>query len=107
MLVELAVICKNILRNVDIFGRLGGEEFAILLPETDIAGAGIIAERLLSAIAKINIKADNKIFHITVSIGVAELLPDEDRLDALLKRADDAMYEAKRKGRNQVIIALS
>ena len=82
-LVELAVICKNILRNVDIFGRLGGEEFAILLPETDIAGAGIIAERLLSAIAKINIKADNKTFHITVSIGVAELLPDEDQLDDL------------------------
>ena len=106
-LVELAVICKNFLRNVDIFGRLGGEEFAMLLPETDITGGGIIAERLLSAIAKTNIEADNKILHITVSIGVAELLPDEDKLETLLKRADDAMYEAKRKGRNQVIIALS
>ena len=106
-LVEFAAICKNILRDVDIFGRLGGEEFAILLPETDIAGGAIIAERLLSAIGKTNIDADNKILHITVSIGVAELLPDEDKLETLLKRADDAMYEAKRKGRNQVIIALS
>jgi diguanylate cyclase (GGDEF)-like protein len=106
-LVKLAVICKNFLRNGDIFGRLGGEEFAILLPETDITGGGIIAERLLSAIAKTNIEVDNKILHITVSIGVAELLPDEDKLETLLKRADDAMYEAKRKGRNQVIIALS
>ncbi len=105
-LVELAAICKNLLRDVDIFGRLGGEEFAILLPETDIAGGGIIAERLLSAIAKTSIEADNKILHLTVSIGVSELLPDEDQLQTLLKRADDAMYEAKRKGRNQVIIAL-
>ncbi len=106
-LMELAVTCKDLLRNIDIFGRLGGEEFAILLPETDIVGGGIIAERLLSAIAKTNIEADNKILHITVSIGVAELLPDENQLETLLKRADDAMYEAKRKGRNQVIIALS
>jgi diguanylate cyclase (GGDEF)-like protein len=98
--------CKKYLRDVDIFGRLGGEEFAILLPETDINGGKILAERLCTVIAESDIEAEDKIFHITVSIGISELLSGEDKLDALLKRADDAMYEAKRNGRNRVAVSL-
>jgi diguanylate cyclase (GGDEF)-like protein len=103
ILVAFAGICKKCLRKVDIFGRLGGEEFAILLPETDANGGKKFAERLRATIEKSRIKVENKTFHIAVSIGVTELLPDDNQLETALKRADDTMYEAKRKGRNQVV----
>jgi diguanylate cyclase (GGDEF)-like protein len=106
ILVAFAGMCKKCLRKVDIFGRLGGEEFAILLPETDINGGKKFAERLRSTIEKGRIKIENESFHITVSIGVTELLPDDNQLETALKRADDTMYEAKRKGRNQVVMYL-
>jgi diguanylate cyclase (GGDEF)-like protein len=106
VLVAFAAICKKYLRKADIFGRLGGEEFAILLPETDISGGRKLAERLRSVIEKSDIKAERKTLQITVSIGVTELLPDEDQLEIALRRADDTMYEAKRKGRNQVVTSL-
>jgi diguanylate cyclase (GGDEF)-like protein len=105
ILVAFTRICKKSLRKVDIFGRLGGEEFAILLPETDINGGRKLAERLRTTIEKSRIKVDDETFHITVSIGVTELLPDDNQLGVALKRADDTMYEAKRKGRNQVVIS--
>jgi diguanylate cyclase (GGDEF)-like protein len=106
ILVAFAAICKKCLRKTDIFGRLGGEEFAILLPETDVSGGRKFAERLRAIIEKSRIKVENKTFYITVSIGVTQLLPDDNQLEAALKRADDNMYEAKRKGRNQVVISL-
>lgn len=106
ILVAFAAIGKKCLRKSDIFGRLGGVEFAILLPETDVNGGRKFAERLRAIVEQSDIKVENRTFHITVSIGVAELLPDEDQLEAVLKRADDTMYEAKRKGRNQVVISL-
>jgi diguanylate cyclase (GGDEF)-like protein len=105
ILVAFADICKKSLRKVDIFGRLGGEEFAILLPETDVNGGRKFAERLRAIIEKSRIKVKHKAFHITVSIGVTELLPDDKQLESALKRADDTMYEAKSKGRNQVVIS--
>jgi diguanylate cyclase (GGDEF)-like protein len=106
ILVAFAEICKKYLRSADIFGRLGGEEFAILLPETDVNGGEKFAERLRAIIEKSRIKVEHKTFHITVSIGVTEQLPDDDELEVALKRADDAMYEAKKKGRNQVVASL-
>ena len=106
ILVGFADICKKILRDVDVFGRIGGEEFAVLLPQTDLNNGKILAQRLCDVIAKSDIDTGDKILHITVSIGVSQLLPDENKLDALLKRADDAMYEAKRKGRNQAAVSL-
>jgi diguanylate cyclase (GGDEF)-like protein len=105
ILVAFADICKKSLRRADIFGRLGGEEFAILLPETDVNSGRKFAERLRAVIEKSRIKVKHKTFHITVSIGVTELLPDDNQLETALKRADDTMYEAKRKGRNQVVIS--
>ena len=105
ILVAFAGICKKCLRKADIFGRLGGEEFAILLPETDINGGSKFAERLRVIVEKSKIKVESKPFHITVSIGVTELQPDDDQIDAALRRADDTMYEAKKRGRNQVAIS--
>ncbi len=106
VLVAFADVCKKCLRDADIFGRLGGEEFAILLPETDVDGGRIFAERLRTAIENSDIKTKSKTLHITVSIGVTEISPDKDKLTTALRRADDTMYEAKRKGRNRVMVSL-
>jgi diguanylate cyclase (GGDEF)-like protein len=94
------------LRDIDIFGRLGGEEFAIILPQTSISEGKILAERLCATVAQSDINVGDKNLRITISIGVSALFQGEDKLDAVLKRADDAMYEAKRNGRNQVAITL-
>jgi diguanylate cyclase (GGDEF)-like protein/PAS domain S-box-containing protein len=106
VLKKLADICKNTLREIDIVGRIGGEEFAILLPETDQPKAAEVAERLRIAIAdtKIPMK-DGLPIQFTVSIGVACVLSDDDNMDVLLNRADQALYQAKKTGRNRVCIA--
>jgi diguanylate cyclase (GGDEF)-like protein/PAS domain S-box-containing protein len=105
VLKKLADICKNTLREIDIVGRIGGEEFAILLPETDQLKAAEVAERLRIAIAdtKIPMK-DGLPIQFTVSIGVACVLTDDDNMDVLLNRADQALYQAKKTGRNRVCI---
>jgi diguanylate cyclase (GGDEF)-like protein len=105
VLMTIAVRCRNLLRDIDIFGRLGGDEFAILLPETDLGGGGTTAERLRSAIAEAGIEAGAAAHHVTISIGVSESASDDRRIEETLKRADDAMYEAKRKGGNAVMTA--
>ncbi len=97
------VIQKN-LREIDIFGRLGGEEFAIVLPVTTQSGAASAAERIRSAVAKLSIEVQFVTFSFTVSLGVSQLRESGD-LDSLLKRADTALYRAKKGGRNQVRIA--
>jgi diguanylate cyclase (GGDEF)-like protein len=107
VLVAMTASLRNHLRDIDVFGRLGGEEFAILLPETDLAGGWVTAERLRTAVAETAIDAGDVVLKITISIGVALLSPDDPGLDAVLKRADDAMYEAKRAGRNRVMVAPS
>ncbi|MFO7579249.1 MAG: GGDEF domain-containing protein [Nitrosomonas halophila] len=91
-------------RDFDIVGRFGGEEFTVILKNTDIEMAGIIGERIRAEIAggPIHVKALN--ISITISLGVAMLRQDET-MEALLERADAAMYQAKRAGRNRVVIA--
>ncbi len=93
------------LREIDRIGRLGGEEFAILLPSAPLAGADIAGERLRAAVAEAPVTVDKTTFRLTVSVGVAELSPGDADVDSLLKRADEALYEAKRKGRNRVEVA--
>ncbi len=90
------------LRAEDTLGRLGGEEFAVILPETGKAGANQVAERLRLAVSEIVIKTPTDLLSFTVSIGVAEGA-NEDDFQEILKRADDAMYQAKGQGRNQVV----
>jgi two-component system cell cycle response regulator len=97
-------IRKNI-RGIDMACRLGGEEFVLVMPETDMAEAYIIGERLRLAVSGQDFAiagiGDN--LSITVSIGIAALEGADDSADALLKRADKALYRAKRDGRNRVV----
>jgi len=103
VLKNLAAICHETLREIDIIGRVGGEEFAILLPETDKTNALDAAERLRIAIADNLIPIENGLpIRITISIGVSSLASNDDNLDVLLNQSDEALYEAKKSGRNKV-----
>ena len=88
---------------MDIPGRLGGEEFAVLLPNTDLENAGAFAERLRQTIEQHSLESSERIPPITVSIGVTAYHPTLDSFDELLRIADDALYRAKDLGRNCVI----
>ena len=106
VLTQIALICRNILREIDIIGRLGGEEFAVVLPETGVDYAMEVAERLRLAVALARIPiSDNISLHITVSIGVTSLAAYHDNVDALLLSADKALYLAKGAGKNRVVSA--
>ena len=103
VLIELTQICKNTLRHHDILGRIGGEEFAVLLPETDKDKAIEVADRLRENISNAVINfADGIDIQLSVSIGVTHLCEKETSLDKLLILADKALYEAKETGRNKV-----
>ncbi len=99
-LVRTAVSC---LRNTDAIGRLGGEEFAVLMPETELKAAVEVANRLRQSIADSSVTFNGKTITCTVSIGVAVLQPSDGDIDALLHRADEALYIAKQDGRNRVV----
>ena len=92
----------RVLREGDLLGRLGGEEFTVLLPDTGIEEAGRIARELHAAVARIAFVADGRPVPLRVSVGVSAREKPEHELELLLKRADQAMYEAKRSGRDQV-----
>lgn len=104
-LTAVARACANVLRTTDMFGRIGGEEFAVLLPQTDASRARILAERLCQAIVNLHVDAPEGRVHLTATIGVTGWLGADDHLDSLLNRADRALYEGKNNGRNQVAIA--
>ena len=102
VLQKLAQTCLEVLRNVDVVGRVGGEEFAILLPETASEGALEVAERLRAAVESADVVREEGVpIRVTVSIGVAALAGDVN-LDTLMSQADDALYDAKHAGRNRV-----
>ncbi len=105
MLQTFSKVLLKTLRTTDVIGRVGGEEFAVLLPETELAEAVDTAYRLKSAIAEQSLSIeDQTILHVTTSIGVVEWRPGVD-LDDLLEMADSALYQAKQSGRNKVCIA--
>lgn len=99
---KIVEVSKTGLRTIDTMGRLGGEEFGILLPHTDIAGAKTVAAYLRSAIEEAEVRIPNGVLKVTASFGVAELRPGDVRLRTLLDRADGYLYEAKRSGKNCV-----
>ncbi|MBU2469049.1 MAG: diguanylate cyclase [Proteobacteria bacterium] len=101
VLVSLAKVCRKVLRQVDLFGRVGGEEFMALLPETGLAAAAMVAERLRVETASQQVSQSQPQVRVTISLGVAQLAPGM-RLTDLMRAADDAMYRAKQKGRNLV-----
>jgi len=98
---QFADIVRKTSRAIDIPARLGGEEFAILLPNTTQKEAMVLAERLRKQVADITITHEKGTVHITISIGGVALSTDEIDNDAVLSRADTALYEAKDAGRNQ------
>jgi len=100
----LADKCLVTLRSTDLFGRLGGEEFAAILVETDAEAAQATANRLRQAVAEMAVHSQGETIRFTVSIGVALLDGQDITLDRLMKRADIALYEAKRSGRNRVCL---
>jgi len=106
VLVSLAKVLKEYLRPYDVATRFGGEEFALVLPNTDMRGARDVAERLRRAAQTIGFSGEIRDMKITVSIGIAcfPSTPAND-IDQLLKCADHALYQAKSQGRNQVVCA--
>lgn len=103
MLQKLAEVMRGTLRTVDILGRIGGEEFAVLLPETELAEAVEVAERLRLAVEQTAVVFEAGLpQHFTVSIGVTTQRKMETNLDILLSEADRALYRAKEAGRNRV-----
>lgn len=100
----VAARCRETVREIDILGRYGGEEFVVLLLETDIDGARIIAERLRQCVTEPPIDINVGSLVITVSLGIANLDQECTDLDDLLRRADQALYVSKQNGRNQVSI---
>jgi diguanylate cyclase (GGDEF)-like protein/PAS domain S-box-containing protein len=105
VLVELIKRWRVSLREVDLLGRIGGDEFTILLPETDLESATQVAGRLLEEISSQPFFTENGPVCVTVSIGVAGVGKDIVDLQELLSRADNAMYSAKKSGRNKVVLA--
>ena len=112
----VAELCRRLLRNVDIIGRYGGDEFTVILPNTDLPGAAQVAERLRLTVEQVDKKTVHNHFKqvttgslilaealsLTVSLGVAALDSSCDNVEALIDHADQAMYMAKRAGRNRV-----
>ena len=102
-----AEICRGEIRESDIFGRLGGEEFGLMLPETAIQDAQVLAERILRATNALEISLDGQAIRFTVSIGLIELNENDTTLNKVMHRADLAMYQAKAQGRNQIVTAIN
>ncbi|MBK8522954.1 MAG: GGDEF domain-containing protein [Betaproteobacteria bacterium] len=102
-----ASAATDCLRGMDVIGRLGGEEFGILLPSTAVDQAEAVAERIRVAVAKIAIDTDLGTVRFTTSIGVAQSQEEDESVDVLLARADAALYAAKAAGRNRVVVRAS
>ncbi|WP_309674449.1 GGDEF domain-containing protein [Pseudomonas sp.] len=104
VLKAVAASIKNQLRNVDMVFRFGGEEFLILLSNTSREAAAMVGERLRFAVQAEEYSADGHAIELTVSLGCSTLLPGESA-ESLLRRADSALYVAKREGRNRLAMA--
>lgn len=103
VLKEVARVLQNAVRTVDLCARYGGEEMALLLPQTDIAGAGLLAERLRRAVCGDPVRVKGREIPITISLGVAAYPEGTSSRDELFAAADRALYSAKRAGRNKVV----
>jgi diguanylate cyclase (GGDEF)-like protein/PAS domain S-box-containing protein len=105
VLQALARAIEGVLRQTDVFGRLGGEEFGVVLPETDASGATRLGTRLLEAVRACRVPLPQGELGFTVSLGIAVLGPAPDGLESALRRADGALYQAKQGGRDRLQMA--
>lgn len=103
VIVQVAEVCRESNRNADVLARFGGEEFVVLLPETNLQEAIIGAERLRQLVSERLLQVDNGVVNATVSVGVAQADHATLALTDMLKRADQMLYDAKRSGRNRVM----
>ncbi|GDY25931.1 GGDEF domain-containing protein [Agarivorans sp. Toyoura001] len=101
ILKQLYEVIKSQLRDVDLCSRMGGEEFAILLPHTEVNDAFVSAERIRKAVEQQLFSYQQGCLHVTVSIGVSSIESSDISRDSVLQRADDALYQAKKSGRNR------
>jgi diguanylate cyclase (GGDEF)-like protein len=95
-------ICRQSLRDTDIIGRIGGEEFAVLLMESDLDDALVVARRLKNSVDSHAFQFEDRDIRCTISVGISRLIPGTDSLETLMKRADEALYKAKKTGRNRI-----
>ena len=103
---QIAKILLNSIRQIDFAARYGGEEFTVILPQVDINGAVIVAERLRKKIADHEFPGDEKSLHVTISLGVTEYNSEKvHSLSQLVNEVDKALYESKEAGRNRVTAA--
>ena len=102
VLKTFAGLLRGMVRQSDICARLGGEEFVVLLPNTDLEGAKVLAERIRTAVAKNPVEHDSTVIVFTVSIGVSQYRKGMQNIYELIKEADIALYRAKEGGRNRV-----
>ncbi|WP_341676670.1 GGDEF domain-containing protein [Niveibacterium sp. SC-1] len=99
----LALACKQNIRQCDVFARIGGEEFAVLLPMTEPEEACLQLERLRAAVEALEVPLADRVLRVTVSIGVSSPRGRQRELNSLLREADEALYAAKRRGKNCVV----
>lgn len=104
MLLRIADSGKAVLRRGDLFGRIGGEEFAAIFPDCTPEMAQHIAERLQREIQRLSFSHEDQTFGVTVSQGLTGIVDTDKTLDSLFARADAAMYQAKRQGKNQIVL---
>jgi len=106
MLQCVAKAARSQLRDVDLIGRYGGEEFVIILPVTSAHQAGLLAERIRAGVESLRVETDKGLASVTLSIGIAEMFhaPRDGSVDDMIRRADEALYVAKKAGRNCVVI---
>ncbi len=100
----VAEVVRKEARDTDIAGRYGGEEFVILLPDVDSAGARLFAERLRQKTEALTVDYDGQVISFTISLGVADLAQSSNDHQQLIEWADHALYQSKRNGRNQVSV---
>jgi diguanylate cyclase (GGDEF)-like protein len=107
---RIADTCRGNLREVDLVGRMGGEEFAIAMPDTDLETARMAAERLRLMVAAERIDYDDQTLQVTMSVGISALRDNgldfsvEHCIEDLMRRSDKALYQAKKAGRNRVVV---
>lgn len=101
----LAHAIKRSIRKVDLVGRLGGEEFVVVMPETSAEGALAAGQNIMSNIRQSRLRTDDFNIQITVSIGIATVSLDDKNFDSVLQRADMALYAAKRQGKDRAVVS--
>jgi diguanylate cyclase (GGDEF)-like protein len=103
---HVARLAQDCFRNVDCVGRIGGEEFAVLLPGASLPDAAAVAQRFVERLAVTPVQQGDVTIRLTATLGVAQRMPGERLLDELLQRADAALYEGKHAGRHRVMLAM-